>query len=93
MCYTVSDVQLTSPHIEQRNGHTAAAKTYVHQLGEPSAKRMKLGDCKNYTQNITNNEATTNTRQGNNNKETLKYNMHNLHDVYNVDKGRGGCIE
>jgi hypothetical protein len=54
---------------------------------------MKVGDCKNYTQGITNNKATTNTRQGNNNEETLKYNMHNLHDVYNVDKGRGGCIE
>jgi hypothetical protein len=64
MCHTASDEQvITPPHIKQLNGPTD---------GEPSAKRLQLDQCNSYTQGVTNNEATTNTRQGNNNKETLK---------------------
>jgi hypothetical protein len=64
MCYTVSDKQLTtSPHIEQVNGPTDS---------EPSAKRLHLDNCKNYTQGVTNNEPTTITAKEVTNEEKLK---------------------
>jgi hypothetical protein len=45
------------------------AKTNVHQLGEPSGQCVKLHNPSNYTQGVTDNEATTtNTMQGNNNR-------------------------
>jgi hypothetical protein len=45
------------------------AETNVHQLGEPSEKRVKVHNPSNYTQGVMDNEAaTTNTTQGNNNR-------------------------
>jgi hypothetical protein len=44
------------------------AETTVHQLGELSGKSVKVHNPSNFTQGVTDNEATTtNTTQGNDN--------------------------